>query len=56
MPGKPNSQQLRREADELRVAANRLIEEAARLIAKSIELERQIEELRHLSAATKRTN
>jgi hypothetical protein len=33
---------LRRQVDELRQTAQRLIEEAARLLAKSVELEKQI--------------
>jgi len=38
----PDSEQLRRQVDELRQTAQRLIDEAARLLAKSAELEKQI--------------
>lgn len=38
------SEQLRREAEELRLTAQRLIEEAARLLAKSTALDKQVSE------------
>jgi len=38
----PDSEKLRRQVDELRQTAQRLIDEAARLLAKSTELEKQI--------------
>ena len=41
---KSDSERLRREADELRQTAQLLIEEAARLIAKSTALEKQVSE------------
>jgi hypothetical protein len=41
---KSDSEQLRREADELRRTAQCLIEEAARLLAKSITLKKQVSE------------
>jgi hypothetical protein len=40
--GTPSSEQLRREAEELRATAQRLIKEAADLVARSIELEKKV--------------
>ena len=45
--GKSNSETLRREADELRATAIRLMEEAAKLIAKSAEVEKKISQRRN---------
>jgi hypothetical protein len=42
VPGKPNSEQIRREAETLRQTAIKLIEHAAVLIEKSAQLENQI--------------
>ncbi|HEY4904246.1 MAG TPA: hypothetical protein VIH89_12290 [Candidatus Sulfotelmatobacter sp.] len=42
MPDKPISEQLRREAEKLREAAVDLMDHAALLITKSVELERRI--------------
>jgi hypothetical protein len=41
---KSDSEQLRREADELRQTTQRMIEEAARLLAKSTALEKKVSE------------
>jgi|HubBroStandDraft_1064217.scaffolds.fasta_scaffold336918_1 hypothetical protein len=42
MPDKPTSEQLRREAEKLRETATDLMEHAALLITKSVELEKVI--------------
>jgi hypothetical protein len=41
-PRDPSSEQLRREAEELRATAKRLIKEAAELLQRSLDLEKKI--------------
>jgi predicted HTH domain antitoxin len=42
MPDKPTSEQIRRESDELREIAVKLMEHAATLIARAVELEKKV--------------
>jgi hypothetical protein len=47
MPDKPTSEQIRLEAVKLRGMATQLMEQSVALIAKAVELEKQISQLKH---------